>query len=90
MRLENVCTLFLKLNDSQQREFFSKYRKKRDDDIITYQNSKIKVKKEKSNKIITVKVTETIKISDEEKLLLKKLGISMSEFKKLMNKEENE
>jgi hypothetical protein len=80
MRLNQTCILFLKLNESEQREFFINYRKKRDDDINTYINSKIKQPKKqavKSNKEITVTITET------EKLLLKKLGISMSEFKKL-------
>jgi hypothetical protein len=68
------------MNEGEQREFFIKYRKKRDEDINAYLSSKIKQPKQiKLNEKIIASVT----LTDAEKLLLKKLGISLSEFKKL-------
>jgi hypothetical protein len=84
MRLYQTCPLFSSMTDSEQREFFAKYRKKRDEDINSYYNSKIKTsnKKEITGEVNNVKIT----LSDTEKILLKKLGISITEFKKLQEK----
>jgi hypothetical protein len=78
VRLNQVCKLFFKLSESEQKEFFAAYRKKRDEDISNYKASKIKQPKKSNNE-----VKATVSVSEAEKLLLKKLGINLTELKKL-------
>ena len=86
MKFEQTCVLFSNLSESAQREFFIAYRKRRDEDINAYIIAHTKQpRKTKQGTLTLTNKEENVKITftDSEKLLLKKLMISMTEFKKL-------
>jgi len=77
MRFEQLKPLFLQSTHDEQVKMFAEYRKRRNIDIQTYIASKVKVTKGKKSGNVNFTLT------DSEKELIKKLGLSQKDLMKM-------